>query len=418
MREVLKSYLKRLANLSGNNRSLLLRRLTSDQFLDLYDLNFIHDEGTFGIVEQLVAMRSTVLCDYLDSRHEDTNLVSRRLKRLQRIDKFLQEERGSKDLYVGWPFVKGKLSDGTPIRCPLLFFPITIDINKEKWVMTPRKHEGVTFNKAFFLAYAHYNGVSLDDDFLDRGFEDFDDEMTVFRTSLYQLLKESPVEINFNQENFQDSISAFKDYKKDEFEREHTDGELKMFPEAVLGIFPQSGSQLVPDYTKLIESAEFNDLEEFFAERVVKDKEEIQGLRRFSFLDSVEEEKMITPFKMDAHQENAIKAIKKGNSVVVQGPPGTGKSQLICNLIADSVALGKKVLVVCQKRAALDVVYERLKEVDLNDFVSLVHDFRNDRSDIYNKIARQVARIEEYQMTNNGLDSIQLERKFLQTSRR
>ena len=418
MREVLKSYLKRLANLSGNNRSLLLRRLTSDQFLDLYDLNFIHDEGTFGIVEQLVAMRSTVLCDYLDSRHEDTNLVSRRLKRLQRIDKFLQEERGSKDLYVGWPFVKGKLSDGTPIRCPLLFFPITIDINKEKWVMTPRKHEGVTFNKAFFLAYAHYNGVSLDDDFLDRGFEDFDDEMTVFRTSLYQLLKESPVEINFNQENFQDSISAFKDYKKDEFEREHTDGELKMFPEAVLGIFPQSGSQLVPDYTKLIESAEFNDLEEFFAERVVKDKEEIQGLRRFSFLDSVEEEKMITPFKMDAHQENAIKAIKKGNSVVVQGPPGTGKSQLICNLIADSVALGKKVLVVCQKRAALDVVYERLKEVDLNDFVSLVQDFRNDRSDIYNKIARQVARIEEYQMTNNGLDSIQLERKFLQTSRR
>ena len=418
MREVLKSYLKRLANLSGNNRSLLLRRLTSDQFLDLYDLNFIHDEGTFGIVEQLVAMRSTVLCDFLDSRHEDTNLVSRRLKRLQRIDKFLQEERGSKDLYVGWPFVKGKLSDGTPIRCPLLFFPITIDINKEKWVMTPRKHEGVTFNKAFFLAYAHYNGVSLDDDFLDRGFEDFDDEMTVFRTSLYQLLKESPVEINFNQENFQDSISAFKDYKKDEFEREHTDGELKMFPEAVLGIFPQSGSQLVPDYTKLIESAEFNDLEEFFAERVVKDKEEIQGLRRFSFLDSVEEEKMITPFKMDAHQENAIKAIKKGNSVVVQGPPGTGKSQLICNLIADSVALGKKVLVVCQKRAALDVVYERLKEVDLNDFVSLVHDFRNDRSDIYNKIARQVARIEEYQMTNNGLDSIQLERIFLQTSRR
>ncbi|MEM1405383.1 MAG: AAA domain-containing protein [Bacteroidota bacterium] len=418
MREVLESYLKRLANLSGNNRSLLLRRLTSDQFLDLYDLNFIHDEGTFGIVKHLVAMRSTVLCSHLDSRHEDTNLVSRRLKRLQRMDKFLQEERGSKDLYVGWPFVKGKLSDGTPVRCPLLFFPVAININKEKWVMTPRKHEGITFNKAFFLAYAHYNSVSLDDDFLDRGFEDFDDDMTVFRTSLYQLLKESPVEINFNQENFQDSISAFRNYKKDEFEREHADGELKMFPEAVLGIFPQSGSQLVPDYAKLIESAEFNDLEEFFAERVVKDKEELQGLRRFSFLDSIEEEKMITPFKMDAHQENAIKAIKKGNSVVVQGPPGTGKSQLICNLIADSVALGKKVLVVCQKRAALDVVYERLKEVDLNDFVSLVHDFRNDRSDIYIKIARQVARIEEYQMTNNGLDSIQLERKFLQTSRR
>ncbi|MEM6524341.1 MAG: AAA domain-containing protein [Bacteroidota bacterium] len=418
MREVLKSYLKRLANLSGNNRSLLLRRLTADQFLDLHDLNVIHPDGAFGIISYLVGAKSTVLCDFLDSRHEETNVISRRLKRLQRMDNFLREERGSKDLYVGWPFVKGKFSDGTSIRCPLLFFPVSIELKKEKWIMTPRKHEGITFNKAFFLAYAHYNQVSLTDEFLDRGFEDFDDDMTVFRTSLYQLLKESPVELNFNQENFQDNINPFKQYKKDEFEKEHALGELKMFPEAVLGIFPQSGSQLVPDYTTLMESSNFSDLEEFFAERVVKDRAEIEGLRRFSFLDSVEEEKMITPFKMDAHQENAIKAIKQGNSVVVQGPPGTGKSQLICNLIADSVALGKKVLVVCQKRAALDVVYNRLKEVDLHDFVSLVHDFRNDRSEIYQKIARQISRIEEYQMTNNGLDSIQLERKFLQTSRR
>ncbi len=418
MREILKSYLKRLANLSGNNRSILLRRLTTDQFIDLHDLEAIHSEGTFGIVSTLVGLKSMVLCDFLDSRHEDTNIISRRLKRLQRMDNFLREERGSKDLYVGWPFVKGKLSDGTSVRCPLLFFPVSIEVKSDKWVMMPRKNEGITFNKAFFLAYAHYNGISLDDDFLDRTFEDFDNDMTVFRTSLYQLLKDSPIEINFNQENFQDKINAFRSFKKDEFEQEHANGELKMFPEAVLGIFPQSGSQLVPDYAHLIDDPAFSDLEEFFAQRVVKDKAEVSGLRRFSFLESVEEEKMITPFKMDAHQENALKAIKQGNSVVVQGPPGTGKSQLICNLISDSVALGKKVLVVCQKRVALDVVYNRLKEVDLQDFVSLVHDFRNDRSEIYQKIARQISRIEEYQMTNNGLDSIQLERKFLQTSRR
>ena len=65
---------------------------------------------------------------------------------------------------------------------------------------------------------------------------------------------------------------------------------------------------------------------------------------------------------MDAFQENALKAVKKGNSIVVQGPPGTGKSQLICNLISDFIARGKRVLVVCQKRAALDVVYNRLSD--------------------------------------------------------
>ncbi len=418
MHEVLKSYLKRLTNLSGNNRSLMLRRLSADQFLDLYALNFITESGAFDILEHLIGGRKKVLCPLMDSRHEDTNVVSRKLKKLQRVDRFIQEERGSKDLYVGWPFVKGKFSDGTPARCPVLFFPVTLELKKDHWMLVPRVEEGVTFNKSFFLAYSHYNGIALTDDFLDRTFEDFDDDSTVFRTSLYQLLKESPVEINFNQENFQDDLHPFREYKKAEFEDAHANGELKMFPEAVLGIFPQAGSQLVPDYIRLIEDKSIQDIDDFFAARTLTEPEDHSGLRKFSFLDTVDEEKMITPFKMDAHQENALKAITKGNSLVVQGPPGTGKSQLICNLISDHVALGKKVLVVCQKRAALDVVYNRMHEIDMTDFVGLVHDFRNDRKDIYKKIARQIDRIDEYKMKNNGLDSIQLERKFLQTSRR
>ena len=42
----------------------------------------------------------------------------------------------------------------------------------------------------------------------------------------------------------------------------------------------------------------------------------------------------------------------RASSFVIQGPPGTGKSQTITNLIADYVARGKRVLFVCQKRAA------------------------------------------------------------------
>ena len=64
---------------------------------------------------------------------------------------------------------------------------------------------------------------------------------------------------------------------------------------------------------------------------------------------------------MDASQEAALRAVKAGQSLVVQGPPGTGKSQLIANLMADAAAAGKRVLLVCQKRAALDVVQERLQ---------------------------------------------------------
>jgi len=411
MHELLKSYLKRLTNLTANNRSLLLLRLPVQQFIDIYDFNFITEGGAFSIIEDLIGERSIKLSPMTDSRDEDANIVSGKLRKLQRADKFIQEERGSNDLYVGWPFVRGKLMDGTLVRAPLLFFPVTLDAEGKNWKMRLRP-SGVMFNKSFLLAYSHFNKVKIDDDFLDRNFEDFDTDSTVFRTALYQLFKDSPVELNFNQDNFQDQLIPFESFRKSDFESSHNEGQLKLYPEAVLGVFPQAGSYLVPDYLHLIENQSVNDLEDFFAQRSMLKPESESMLR------TVTEDKSFTPFKMDAHQELALKSVKSGKSLVVQGPPGTGKSQLICNLIADHIAIGKKVLVVCQKRAALDVVYARMEEKELTDYLGLVHDFRNDRKHIFQKIAIQVDRIEEYKMKNNGLDAIQLERNFLQVSHR
>ncbi|MFW5761067.1 MAG: AAA domain-containing protein, partial [Cyclobacteriaceae bacterium] len=162
------------------------------------------------------------------------------------------------------------------------------------------------------------------------------------------------------------------------------------------------------------------DIEEFFAARsIAEDKESLPNqFGYFYFLNKVKEEQTFTPFAIDAYQENALKAIKRGNSMVIQGPPGTGKSQLICNLIADFIARGQRVLLVCQKRVALDVVYERLQEKGLENFVALVHDFKNDRKKIYDQLSQQVDNVYEYQVKNNSLDTIQLERQFIQASRR
>ena len=66
----------------------------------------------------------------------------------------------------------------------------------------PRNDSGTMFNKSLLLAYAHYNQVKLDDELLDKTFEDFDMDSAVFRTSLYQLLKESNLELHFNQDTF------------------------------------------------------------------------------------------------------------------------------------------------------------------------------------------------------------------------
>jgi hypothetical protein len=81
----------------------------------------------------------------------------------------------------------------------------------------------------------------------------------------------------------------------------------------------------------------------------------------------------------DASQRQAVAAAVAGQSFVLDGPPGTGKSQTITNLIAASVAEGRRVLFVCEKRAALDVVAQRLRQVGLDQLVATIHDSQLDR---------------------------------------
>jgi superfamily I DNA and/or RNA helicase len=420
MEKILQTYLRRLTNLSGNNRSLLLLRIVAEHFIDVHAFDFLNNSPSFEVIHQLIAGRSTIkLCSGVDPRDARNNEVSSRLKKLQRIDKFIFEERGSKDLHVGWPFLRGRFSDGMLVRAPLLFFPVEIILKENDWFLQLRKDVTLTFNKTLLLAYAYYNQVSLEEDLIEKVFDDFDRESKSFRTALYKLLKDSPVEINFNPEIFVDLLMPFENFKKEDFANRHGNGELKLYPEAVLGIFPQAGSYLVPDYVHLIREDKYRDFEHFFSERSYAEDEveEKKHLSFFYFLNKIKEEHTFTSFKMDAFQENALKAVKKGNSIVVQGPPGTGKSQLICNLISDFIARKKRVLVVCQKRAALDVVYERLKQEEISDFAALVHDFKNDRKQIYAQISSQINSLYKYRLKNNSLDAIHLERRFLQSSR-
>ncbi|PNE12949.1 MAG: hypothetical protein CR217_00225 [Beijerinckiaceae bacterium] len=76
----------------------------------------------------------------------------------------------------------------------------------------------------------------------------------------------------------------------------------------------------------------------------------------------------------DSSQARVIETVRAGHNLVVQGPPGTGKSQTITNIIAAAVHDGQTVLFVAEKMATLEVVYDRLDKVGLDDICLELHD--------------------------------------------
>ncbi len=84
----------------------------------------------------------------------------------------------------------------------------------------------------------------------------------------------------------------------------------------------------------------------------------------------------------DSSQIDAIEMAKSGKSFVLQGPPGTGKSQTITNIIAECLSDSKKVLFVSEKLAALNVVYDKLKQAGLTEFCLQLHSHKANKKDV------------------------------------
>lgn len=93
------------------------------------------------------------------------------------------------------------------------------------------------------------------------------------------------------------------------------------------------------------------------------------------------------PLRADSSQLAAVLYSGLGKSFVLHGPPGTGKSQTITNIIAHNLSLGKRVLFVSEKKAALDVVYGRLSRLGLSPFCLQLHSNKSGKADVYAQFA-------------------------------
>ncbi|MBR9777137.1 MAG: DUF4011 domain-containing protein, partial [Cytophagales bacterium] len=310
LKDVLRVYLNRLVDLSSNNRSIFLPKIISSQMIDLKDFHFLNNHASFFYISELLGRKRNIpLIQVLDSRDKNVNQLSVRLKRLKQQVNFTIEETGEKSLFVGWPFVEGKLLNGQLTRCPLVFFPVELVLDDKTWYLRKSVGELPFLNPSFLLAYSQAVGKPFDAEWLETSLEDFHKDAMGFRADLYQLLK-NQVELNFSREIYQDQLEFFPDNNREFFEESLEVGLLKLKPYAILGQFSQKSSFLMDDYEQLIDQADQENLEALFSDFFANNSENPHPTT---------ENNLYNTFPIDASQEAVINFIKSGNSCVVQG---------------------------------------------------------------------------------------------------
>ena len=93
------------------------------------------------------------------------------------------------------------------------------------------------------------------------------------------------------------------------------------------------------------------------------------------------------PIDADSSQVEAVVDATEGQSFLLYGPPGTGKSQTITNMITNALYHQQDVLFVAQKRAALEVVQERLSKIGLAPFCLELHSNKISKSHLIDQLS-------------------------------
>lgn len=302
------------------------------------------------------------------------DFVRKRTKSLANImkkDKLENDEKGLSIGYLAIGFLKWYEREDAEdeIRTPLVMVPIKItqDNRKAPFVVALNPDEEIALNPVILK--------KLHDDF---GFE----------------IDSSKASVEENQGKSVDTYDEVMAMLENVREAVRTQVRWGVLDEAVIDTFMFHNLAIWNDLDKnpeLVSESPFGQILAG-AERtevgIEYDEQEIDLKHRESKED-------VCILETDSSQMEAICRAKNGESFVIQGPPGTGKSQTITNIIAEQLFLGKKVLFVSEKQAALDVVYHKLEQHGLADFCLIMHNAKQKKMDVREQLQRSLELVED-----------------------
>lgn len=300
------------------------------------------------------------------------------LTSLYKKTKFEIDESGTNSLFISFGLFS-YLENKVTYFAPLLLFPVSL-IKKDK---------------SYYLSFLDQD-INLNLTFLTYLKDTYNIDLTYLKENLE----------GFNKENYLNLDNLILEIKNKLKENK----DINIYSNFYLGRF---------SFKKLII---YNDLilnkDKLFLNPITKSFLEGKNyLERDNkpFLTSFEIDKYLTfsdysiPLSYDSSELEAIINSNNKNSFILIGPPGTGKSQTIANTIFNLISNDKTVLFCSEKKAALDVVYERLKEAKIDNFILELHSNKVNKSEVLNSFEKlfelgQIDNNKSYKLLVSNLD--------------
>lgn len=397
----------------GRSPAVRLRALAAARAFDLHRLEMVRAGAGERALTLLMAGKPAPLVTADDAgRHDAAHACVEDLRQLHRTHRDRREETGANDLYLGYPVVvgnvapRGQTSPGYGVRAPLLLVPVELERDgrgARGFSATPRDDEDPVVNQSLLRVLFHKAALAFPDA-LGREL----DELAGDPAGGVDAVLAKLAEVGLPMQREHTTLGPFRE--RDADLDEHAPF-LAVEECALLGVLPQSSSDLLQDYDALLpELADpARSLETLLgagvgllpAEARGEGGAQAEGVGAhgapsgavgpsgtvLQAIPAPDRDALRWPaVPADPSQREVAAQCRRHRVTVVDGPPGTGKSQLIVNLVADALRRGERVAVVAEKRAALDVVYQRLDGCGLTDSVALVHDVGDDRKRLYRQI--------------------------------
>jgi superfamily I DNA and/or RNA helicase len=394
--EFLKKLLVKLK--SGDARSIHLNALPSNLGrIDIFDFVNLHQSLHLQFLQQLftqqkfsfnISVDSSLLANKNDDEKKVIQQLIKKFNHLYFQDEENEQEHGYHSFGFGYPLLvkRDNTNKDKIIKAPLFIWYLKIEKDLRKtnsWNISRDEDLPVVLNPVLISYLQSNENISF------KELEIMLDDEMISEKELLDATQIITEKLGNKQplDNFVATILPCTN--KESIELLTKDNAWIRFS-GVFGLYKTIKQSIINDVEQLVESNTIATLHQANHECTYND--------------------VIAANELDDTQEAILFALKKNQKIIIQGPPGTGKSQTLTAIIANALLNEKKVLVVCEKKTALEVLQQNLSKINLAELSVLIEDVHADRRIIVEKVRDYIEtkstqelrfRQHEYEQTKN-----------------